>query len=270
MIRFNPILPPPSVDTGFWINAFSDIFIQAFALYDGTKNFLLEKLNYLFTKNDMPGFHDLYRLIKGQKYPPLSRTARYQESALNRLEGLLSGNLGKIFSPPWIPLEELAKRNIIFEIQGLTIEHQVFNVNLLLTWLYYYKLYKDASHYHFVGIDDANLVFDKSFEYRPDRGLPIISHLVSTVRKSRINIIAASQIPHQLGASIHSNTFTKIMFSLANGQDINYMAQSMGINEPEQLQYCHQLEKREIVVKFSGRYQQPFLAYVPEVNLFND
>jgi hypothetical protein len=79
----------------------------------------------------------------------------------------------------------------------------------------------------------------------------------------------ATQIPHQLGASIHSNAFTKIMFHLANGVDIDFMARSMGIREPEQIQYCHRLKKREILVKFSGRYQEPFLAYVPEMSIFN-
>ena len=263
-IRFNPLLQPQGVDPRFWINSFADIFVQAFSLYDGTKNFMLDNLNYLFSRNSLPTIQDLLRIIQAHSYSPMSRFARYQESALNRLNGMI-GSFGDTFGYPFITLEDLAKKHVIFEIQGLTSEQQVFIVNVLLTWLFYYKLNNSCNDYHFVGIDDANLIFDKSFEYRPDQGKPIVSHLMSTVRKSRINVIACSQIPHQLGASIHSNSFTKIMFSLANANDVDFMSRGMGIRNQEQLEYCHKLSKREIVVKFSGRYQEPFLAYVPEV-----
>jgi hypothetical protein len=212
----------------------------------------------------MPTIHDLHRLIQVKKYSQHARTARYQESALNRLEGIIA-SMGKTLTYPCIALEELAKRNVIFDIQGLTSEQQIFVTNILLTWLFYYKLYHNDENYHFVGIDDAQLVFDRSFEYRPDHGLPIISHLISTVRKSKVNVLVAGQIPSQLASSIHANSFTKIMFSLAYGKDIDCMAQSMGLSNVEQLQYCHRLGLREIVVKFSGRYQEPFLAHVPEV-----
>ena len=263
-MKFNPLLPPSGVDTVFWINCFADVFIQAFGLYDGTKNFLLEKLTYLYQKNNLPTIHDLFRLIKSIKFLAYSRDARYQESALNRLGGMIS-SLGQTFSYPCVKLEDLASKNIIFEIQGLTSEQQVFMVNVLLTWLFYYKLNNSNDSFHFVGVDDANLLFDYSFEHRPDRGLPIISHLVSTVRKSKVHLIVATQIPSQLGAGIHANSFTKITFSLAYGKDIETMAKSMGITDPEQRQYCHSLAEREVVVKFAGRYQTPFLAYVPEV-----
>ncbi len=263
-IKFNPLLPPLGVDVRFWINCYADVFIQAFNLYDGTKNFMLENLNYLFSRNSLPTIHDLLRIIKAHNYSPMSRFARYQESALNRLNGMIN-SFSDTFGFPFITLEDLAKKHVIFEIQGLTLEQQVFIVNVLITWLFYYKLNNSCNDYHFVGIDDANLIFDKSFEYRPDQGKPIVSHLMSTVRKSRINVIACSQIPHQLGASIHSNSFTKIMFSLANANDVDFMSKGMGIRDQEQLNYCHRLGKREIVVKYSGRYQEPFLAYVPEV-----
>ena len=123
---------------------------------------------------------------------------------------------------------------------------------------------------HFIGIDDANLIFDASFERRPDRGLPEISHIMSMARHAGIHIQACSQIPHQLGASIHSNAFTKIMFSLANGRDIDNMINSMGIKDREQQEYCHRLKEREAIIKFSGRYTEPFLARIPEMRIVEE
>ena len=95
----------------------------------------------------------------------------------------------------------------------------------------------------------------------------MIHHLLTTVRKSKINIFACTQTPHQVGASIHSNSFAKIMFPLSNGKDIECMQQSMGIKDPDQKAYCYKLKQREAIIKFSSRYQEPFLAQIPEVNL---
>ena len=140
-------------------------------------------------------------------------------------------------------------------------------VNYLLTYLFIYKLINEINLRHFVGIDDANLIFSELYEKRTDLGLPIIHHLLTTVRKSKINIFACTQTPAQVGASIKSNAFAQIMFSLSNGKDIESMTQSMGIKDPEQKAYCYKLKPREAVVKFSSRYQEPFIAKVPEVKL---
>jgi len=262
-IKFSTILAPKTFPQSAWNNVWADVFVQAFGIYDGTKNFLIDHLKRLSETIKNPSLTDLYKQIKYTKYPLMSRYARYQESAINRLGGTLSSPISNVIDCRDISIELFSNCNVIFEIQYLTSEQQVFIVNILISWLYYFKLYNNIDMTHFVGIDDANLVFDKSFENRPDRGLPIISHLLSTVRKSKINIICCSQIPHQLGSSIHSNSFTKIMFSLANGKDIDCMNQSMGIIDPEQRQYCYQLDLQEMVIKFSARYQEPFLAYVP-------
>jgi hypothetical protein len=45
------------------------------------------------------------------------------------------------------------------------------------------------------------------------------------------------------------------------------MFQSAGIKDEEQRNYCYKLKPREMVIKFSSRYQELFIATVPEVNL---
>ena len=197
----------------------------------------------------------------------MSRTARYQESLLNRLGGILFGTLGKVFDCSIGYEHALLNHNCIFEIDHLTTEQQRFIVNLLLTKLFYYRLNSDAPNWMLIGIDDSNLLFDNSLEKRPGLGLPIIHHLLTTVRKSKINIFACTQTPNQVGASIHSNAFAKVLMSLSNGEDIECMLQSMGIKDPDQKAYCYKLKPREMVVKFSSRYQEPFLATVPEVTI---
>ncbi len=270
-IKLNPLEPPPGMEAIEWASIFADLWIQAFRLYEGSKGFLIECLNSLYKKNSSLGYYpslfDLFYYVRALKFPAISRSARYQESVLNRLGGLIFSSLSNVFDCSRGHTNDLIKNHAIFEILYLTAEQQIFMVNYLLSYLFYFKLLHETGLRHFVGIDDANLIFDQSYEKRPDLGLPIIHHLLTTVRKNKISIFAATQTPHQLGASIHSNTFAKVMFSLSNGKDIDFMQQSMGIKDPEQKAYCYKLKPREAVIKFSARYQEPFIGQVPEVDL---
>lgn len=270
-IKLNPLEPVQGMKGTEWASIFADIWIQAFRLYEGSKGFLIECLNTLYERNkesdEYPNLFDLFYYVKSLDFPAVSRNSRYQESILNRLGSLIYGSLSDVFKCSRGHISNLINTHAIFEILYLTSEQQIFMVNYLISFLFYHKIFHDKGLRHFVGVDDANLIFDRSFEMRPDMGLPIIHHLLTTVRKNKINFFVCSQTPHQLGASIHSNSFAKIMFSLSNGHDQEFMFRSMGIKNEEQKAYCYKLAPREIVVKFSTRYQEPFTAIVPEVQL---
>jgi len=270
-IKLNPLEPVPGMRANEWASIFADSWIQAFRLYEGSKGFLIECLNNLYLKYSSLGFYpslfDLYYYVRALNFPAVSRNARYQESVLNRLGGMIHGSLSSVIDCSRGHINNLISTHAVFEILYLTSEQQVFIVNYLLSYLFYYKMIHETNPKHFIGIDDANLIFDKSFELRPDLGLPIIHHLLTTVRKNKINIFCCSQTPSQLGASIHSNSFAKIMFSLSNGKDLEFMFQSMGIKDNEQRDYCYKLKPREMAIKFSSRFQEPFIANVPEVNI---
>lgn len=270
-IKLNPLEPVKGMKATEWGSIFADLWIQSFRLYEGSKGFLIECLNNLYLKyyhlGYYPSLYDLYYYVKSLKFPAISRSARYQESVLNRLGGLIHSSLAPVFNCSRGHISSMINLHIIFEILYLTVEEQIFIVNYLLSYLFHHKLLHESNERHFVGIDDANLIFDASFEKRPDMGLPVIHHLLTTVRKTKINIFCCSQTPHQLGASIHSNSFGKVFFSLSNGKDIEYMCQSMGITEKALKDYCYGLGSHGVVVKFSGRYQLPFVASIPEVSL---
>jgi len=269
-IKLNPLEPVEGMKATEWASIFADLWIQAFRLYEGSKGFLIECLNTLYLKHEKTGYpslFDLYYYVRALHFPAISRSARFQESVLNRLGGLIYGSLAHVYDCSRGHINDLIRNHAVFEILYLTSEQQVFMVNYLLSYLFYHKMIHETGLRHFVGIDDANLIFDRSFELRPEIGLPIIHHLLTTVRKNKINIFCCTQTPHQLGASIHSNSFAKIMFSLSYGKDLEFMFQSMGIKDEKQKAYCYRLKPREMAIKFSSRYQESFIAMVPEVNL---
>ncbi|MGB3479907.1 MAG: hypothetical protein WBB67_12195 [bacterium] len=264
-IEFNPLLPAKNVSLSAWINTFCDVFIQSMGLYDGTKSFLIEILHEIFQKNKVPTIKDLYFYIKSKKFPAFSRFSRYQESALNRIAPILFSDLGTSFCSI-ISFDAFMDKHLVFELQSLTAEQKVLTSNLLLDYLFFYKLNNDVPHFHFVGVDDCHWLFDIQFERRVDRGVPVISDLLSTIRKSKVNVFAVSQVPSQLSTSVHSNSFTKILMNLTNTRDISCMVQNMGITDTEQIKRCQKLDRRETVVKFASRYQEAFLARVPELS----
>jgi len=286
-IKINPLLPPPGLSKSEWTNVFSEVFIQGFKIFEGTQNFIIKLLNEL---PDNSNLFDLLRKVESTKCPPGSRTVHYKESAINRLGGILSGDWAQTFNCAESDLESLAERNVIFEIGNLTDDQQKFIPNVLTTWLFKYRskkgenaeveelpeptrpfelvpreLIRARMPIHFIGLDDANLLFSKGEE--GFYSLTIIDNLLATVRHGRIFVFCCTHMPHRLGAGIKSNAFMQIMFALANSDDVRCMQGSMGIYDKEMREYNLNFEKREMIVKFSKRYNEPFLARVPEFHL---
>lgn len=263
-VKFNP-LNLCGMPREVHANVLSDIYCQAMRVYDGTKNYLMELLPSLYGSTKTPSMHDLFAAVKSQRHSAFSRAARYQESASNRLGGLLSGSLGKVFDCSVGHEESLLNMNCIFEIGTLASEHQIFLTNLLVTQLFYHRLRSQDGKWKLVGIDDANLLFDKSYEMRPDLGLPILHHLLTTVRKSKIGFWVASQTPSQVGNSILSQSSVKVLFNLGSGQDVEVMTRAFGNLTKEQIAQCYQLAPRQVVVKNTLRYPNPVLGTIPEI-----
>jgi len=268
-LKINPLQSPKNVSRAEWDSMLWDMFIQAEAVFDGTKNFLIEQSHELSVEYGRlgaePGMFELHDYIKEREFPRMSRNSHYQESALNRLGGILKGPLSAVFDCSSGCLEELVNENVIFYIGGLPTTQQVFIVNVLIGWLFAYKKNNYCDERHFVIIDDAMLVFDASFEKRPDRGLPVINHFLAEVRKTKINMIVLVQFPSLIGQGIYGTSSVKMMFTLSDSKDTDRMLDSMGEHDRERREFARNISKegREAIVKFSSRYTKPFLGAVP-------
>ena len=268
-IKMNPLQAPKNVSRQEWFSLVWDMFVQAEAVYDGTKNFLIEQSYDLAQEYEKLGVEqslfELHDFIKERKFPRGSRSFNYQESALNRISGILKGPLGNTIDCSSGCLEELVNENVIFNIGGLPASQQVFIVNFLTGWLFSYKRSNDCNERHLLIIDDAMLLFDANFEKRPDRGIPVINHYLAEVRKSKINMIVMGQFPSLMGQGIFGTSSIKIMFTLSDSRDADRMLDSMGMKDQEQRAFARGIskEKLEVIVKFSSRYNKPFFARVP-------
>lgn len=270
-VRANLLQNPPNVSKAEWHADLWDMFIQAEAVFDGTKNFLISQSYDLakeYEKSGIePSLFELYDFIKGKKFERGSRDSHYQESALNRLEGILKGPLGNFLDCSSGCIEQLVGKSVIFNIGSLPATQQVLIVNALVGWLFLYKRKNECGARHFVIIDDAMLLFDANFERRQDRGMPIINHHLAEVRKTRINMIVSGQFPSLMGQGIFGTSSVKIMFTLSDSNDYERVLDSIGEYDSEKRSFARSISKenREIIVKFSSRYMKPFLGIVPPI-----
>ncbi len=265
-IKFNLMQAPKNVSRHEWYANLWDMFIQAEAIYDGTKNFLMGHSYDLAVEYEKfgvePSLFEIYDFIKGKTFPRGSRSSYFAESALNRIGGMLKGPIRDALDCSSGCLEELVNENVIFNIGSLPASQQVFIVNSLIAWLFSYKENNKTDLRHFLIIDDAMLLFDANFEKRPDRGTPIINLHLAEVRKAKINMIVMGQLPSLMGQGIFGTSSTKIMFTLSDSRDTDRMLDSMGVHDKEQREFARKLskEERHMLVKFSSRYSQPFIA----------
>ncbi|MCX6707183.1 MAG: hypothetical protein NT001_03515, partial [Candidatus Woesearchaeota archaeon] len=142
-IKVNILQSPPNVSREVWHSSLWDIFAQAEAVYDGTKNFLIGNCfdlaeEYKKFKAE-PSMFELNDFVASRRYEPRSRDSAYQDSTLNRFAGILKGPMGGFLDCSKGCLEQLVDENVIFNIGGLPSSQQVFIVNALVSWLFLYK-----------------------------------------------------------------------------------------------------------------------------------
>jgi hypothetical protein len=271
--KMNLLNAPPNYSEYGWKAYLWDIWTQAHSLYDGSKNFLLEHSFDLEKKYEefgvRPSFFELFDFVKSKKFPGFSRDARYRESVLNRFGGILKSSLRHSFDCSKGHLSNLINQNVVFNIKSLTSQDQVFIVNALIAWLYCFKESNPSNSMHFIFIDDALLLANRNFE-RMDR-VPFISLLLTEVRKLNIRLISSVQIPSLISKGFLGTSALKILFNIPNAQEVNYILDIMGVYGKEKREYACRLDKskREMLVKFSDRYTEPFIASVPEIPFMN-
>ena len=149
-IKANILEPPPSVSNNEWSNVIANTITQTLDQTVASEGFIIKSLNHLLEKYDptghLPSLFDLYNYIKNLKSPSFSRETRYQEGVLNRLEGsFIETSLAPFFVCSRGHSKYLINQHTIFETPLLTNHQQRLIVNYFLNYLFYYKLFNEAS-----------------------------------------------------------------------------------------------------------------------------
>ena len=266
-LRWNPLRPPPKMDVKLWWQLFSEVCGHAWGVYHAGINYLLEFLDQLYEgyqkTGAFPTLGDLHRLMVASQETSRKRL-EYYDVMYNRTRTLES-ILGNVLdSRNGLKFEGLVNRFVVFELDQLRAEEQNWLIEVMLTWLYAYRMteqHRGEQLRQVIICDEAHRIWDANKEWRDttrEMGMPTINLFPTQFRDFGTALILTSQEPSKMTHSVHANTLVKIVGNLGNGTDINSIAEAMGLDEEEQ-DVIHKLKRGEWLVKLSDQYTEPFM-----------
>lgn len=266
VISIDPFQAPSQVGERKWLNRFVEIFIDTYNLLDASRNFLQANLEEMHQKDCANSFSNLVEIIQNKDINPYSRTQRYRETVLNRLQALTpSTEQQDIFKPDTrFDLEELLTQKIVFELEPLPQPVQNLFTELLIEYTYQYRLAHNQrgrsqlSHVHVV--DEAKQIFDHNKEKSPEKGIPEIDQQTSKIGEFQEALIVADQEPRKLTDSIKANTSTKIQLPSTDNKQIKEVAESINLS-PRQIEFLQTLETGQAVIQKTNH--PPEVVQVP-------
>jgi hypothetical protein len=263
-LRFNPLIPPPGMAQGHWLQIYADVSCQISSLMIGSKGYLLEQLTEMLKTDPVPTLAKLAGILENTYISPTRRQAVYLDVIRNRLKTVLIA-LGDVVNSQGFDLPKMLESNVVLELDGLTTEMQDFLVNIILMQIFCFRIAANqrGKLRHAIVFDEAKRVFDINKEKRPAEGIPAISILASRIREFGEALIVSDQEPTKLAESIKANCEVKIAFGLGNGKDAIDMGKSMGLNEQES-SYLNRLPVGHAVVQIP-RYGRPMLIRTCEI-----
>ena len=257
--RFNPLKPPPGVPPRRWAQVFSEIFGHATALLSGSKNYLLKQLVTLYQLYDLfdkvsepyPSLHELEMLIDTDKINYVRKASNYRDTLLNRIEAM-NLTAGTVFDcSQGYPIEELLKRNIVFEFDGLSRDVQNFLMEVLFAYVYEYRLatgQRDEGLNHVFFLDEGKRVFSVYKERQDAAGIPEIDQLTAKMREFGEGLVVGDQEVSKLTDSIKANTYTKVLLPTGDRKQFNAIRGSMNLTE-RQAEQAQKLGTGEAVIQ---------------------
>lgn len=262
-LQFNPLVPPPGVPPRRWAQVVSEMFGHATALLSGSKNHLLKTILELYRLYDLfeecsppyPSLHELEDVLVQQKISYVRKTSNYRDTVLNRVEAMNLG-AGTIFDcSEGYPLEGLLERNVVFEFDGLNRDAQNFLMEVLLAWVYEYRLaqtQRSSGLNHVVVLDEGKQVFSVYKERQDAAGIPAIDELTAKLREFGEGLIVGDQEASKLTDSIKANTYTKLLLPTGDRRQFDAMADSMHLSDRQQ-HAAQQLDVGEAILQTGNK-----------------
>ena len=270
-LRFNPLEVPNGVDPRHHAVAAITIFMKSNSLLDGSENMGSRALSELYEErgifdggSNYPSLYDLRDKIKSYRVNRYSRDASFQDSLLNRLDAYLIAAPDTYHCSHGFPIADLASRNIVFEVRGLSERHTRCLVNWLLFGLFMHRIangMRGNTLRNLVIVDEAKYLVPRG--YNENLGFAPIATLLAQSREAGIGLIFADQTA-DLDDAVMVNSRLKIAMRMGSGLDIERIGRTFALAEDQQA-YISKLDVGEAIVRMPA--VDPFLIAIPRVRL---
>jgi len=268
----NWLEPPPKVKYRIWINTFAEIMSNFLDIRVAVRSLFTSKALWLAkvmrseTIGVYPTLRNVYHVIKKVKCSPLSHTARYKETLLNRLEGIFNVFSDHVCSNKKLNWEAFLSTDWIISISGIPTDFQNLFISIAIAKIMFYRIANNQRSKELVDLivfDEASTVFRKWHETK--EGTYLLTDYLAQAREFGIGFIIGTQNLSNLADSVMSNTAIKVAvggFGLA--QDYEAFAGATGMNI-EQREYLKQLTQPGKACARDPRYPYPFTLEVPRI-----
>jgi len=237
-IRFNPLKPPPLVDTNTWSKEFVKIFCDVTDLLSGSKNWMTPHVEQVYRNHDTPTLQDLYNRIQRQSPPP-GVERQYYDRVKSRLRSILTGKSREIFQhPDGFNYEKLLNHPVVFEIKELDRNAQNLITGGMLQWLYSHhrtKYPQDSQLRHAVIVDECKKIWNNQKEQQAAAPRSHSDKILEEIRGFGVGLIAADQEPLKLSKTLLTNTKTKILLATYDHDQLKEISDSLGLNQYQRL-----------------------------------
>ena len=275
--KFNPLRPPSGCSPIIWMQAFTNVFAQAYWLMAGSKGLIQHHINKLYQdygvfegKDSYPSLHDLqYTINRHYLQRQFGREAGFMESAKNRLQECILPLKEMFDCDKGFSIEDLLDKPVVFEMDGLLHENQIFLTTIIMRYIFQYRISNKhrGSLRHMILFDEAKMVYDHTRDNIQGLGQNEVAQFTSQIRELGEGLVAADQMPIVLSEALKSNVFSIICFSQSGGKNIQDMAKAMDLRG-EQISHLTQLvsdkskNQFEAIVKMNGKCLTPFLIEI--------
>lgn len=258
-LKLNLLRPPRSVSPLRWAQVFAEMFCHATSLLSGSKNYLLKQIIKLYklyglfdeVSGPYPSLHELQVLIEADSMNYLRKSSDYRETVLNRLEAM-NLTAGTVFDcSQGHSVEELLKKDLVFEFDGLSRDVQNFLMEALFAYVYEYRLaqnHRDSGLNHLFFLDEAKRVFSVYKERQDAAGIPEVDELTAKMREFGEGLVVGDQEASKLTDSIKANTYTKVLLPTGDWKQFEAVTGSMNLSE-RQMEFASELDVGEAVIQ---------------------
>ena len=267
---WNPleILPGLTSDEHKWI--LSDTLTSQFYLQIISRRYIKAAIEALYRMYDVYNGSDRFpcipELISALKvFQEKAKTKFEKESyerVVNRVENL--AEVKAFHCRKGFDLSLIRKKDIILELGLLESEVKNFIVSFIIRYLYTVNvkegLTDDKNLKNLVAIEEARNLLDA------DRNTSLLgdnSYLVDVprIRATKVGQIITTQEFSSVAKEVRKNALIKNCFRQSDGEDIDKIAESLGLDE-EQKKIFHKLPQFGASIIKHGRHTRPYLLKV--------
>jgi hypothetical protein len=268
----NWLEPPPGVRLEAWVNTFCEILSNFLDIRVAARSFLASKVVWLCKRQNSvetgiyPTVKDIFYLVRKMKIPLMSHTARYQETIVNRLEGLITVFGDHISSRRRMNWQRYLCTDWAISLDGIPSDLQNLFIATTIAKIMLHRIVnnmRSASLVDLFVFDEGSTVFKRNHEFR--EGTYLLTDYMAQAREFGMGFLIGTQTISHIADSVLANTAIKVMVGGAGlGGDYDAFAASTGMTH-EQKAFLRQLTRPGQACAKDPRYPFPFTLEVPRI-----